>query len=263
MQTNPYTHALIDGDVLLYQVARGCETDADFGDMHVLWSDFDEAIKVFAIRVQEIEDTLGTSQTTLAFSSARNWRKDVMPSYKAHRKDVRKPLCFNRLKEWASTQYVCEVWGRLEADDTLGLLQNPQTIIVSIDKDLGTVPGWFGHIRMSGEIEVEEITEDQARYRHMVQAFMGDRVDGYPGCNGVGLKTAEKILDKIVKDPGYMEETEWLNCWRSVVSHYEKQGHSVEDAQENFMVAKILTNIGEYQQDKIHITFPTGVTFTV
>lgn len=258
-----FSSVLIDGDVLLYQVARGCESDADFGDMHVLYSDFDEAKAIFGIRVQEIEETLGVKTSMMAFSDGANWRKSVMPSYKNHRKDVRKPLAFSRLKSWAQDQYPSSILPRLEADDTLGLSQQPDTIIASIDKDLGTVPGWFAHIRVSGEIEIEQTTEDQARYRHMIQAFMGDAVDGYPGCSGVGIKTAAKILDKVVRTPGEMREDEWLNAWDAVVYQYEKQGHTVMDAQENFMVSKILTDQSEYAQGNVHITMPTGVTFTV
>lgn len=258
-----FTSVLIDGDVLLYQVARGCETDANFGDMHVLFSDFDEAQKVFAIRVQEIEETLGVPTSMIAFSDNQNWRKSVMPSYKAHRKDTRKPLVFHRLKSWAQDQYPSSILPRLEADDVLGLAQQPDTIIASIDKDLGTVPGWFAHMRVTGEIEIEETSEEQARYRHMIQAFMGDAVDGYPGCSGVGIKTAAKILDRVVQVPGEMQWTEWLNAWNAVVYQYEKQGHTVEDAQENFMVSKILTDKEEYDGNTVHVFMPTGVVFDV
>ena len=258
-----FTSVLIDGDVLLYQVARGCETDANFGDMHVLYSDFDEARKVFAIRVQEIVDTLGVPVGLMAFSDGENWRKSVMPTYKAHRKDTRKPLVFHRLKEWAQAQYPSKILPRLEADDVLGLCQTPDTIIASIDKDLGTVPGWFAHIRVTGEIEIEKTSESQARYRHMVQALMGDAVDGYPGCPGIGIKTAVKVLDKVVMIPGEMDEGEWLSAWNAVVYQYEKADRTVMDAQENFMVSRILSNHYEYLGGGIHITMPTGVIFTV
>ena len=258
-----YTSSLIDGDVLLYQVCRGCETDANFGDMHVLFSDFDEASKVFAVRVQEIEKVLGVPCSLIAFSDSANWRKNVMPSYKNHRKDVRKPLVFSRLREWACQEYPTLVQPRLEADDVLGLQQRGDTIIASIDKDLGTVPGWFAHIRVTGEIEIEYTTEDQARYRHMIQAFMGDKVDGYAGCNGVGIKTAEKILGRGLQNPGSMTETEWLPSYNTMVAHYGTQGQSVEEVHENFMVSKILTHQAEYSQSTINITFPTGVTFSV
>jgi hypothetical protein len=258
-----YQRSLIDGDVLLYQVCRGCEKDADFGDMHVLHSDFEEVRQVFALRIQEIGDTLGVPLGTIAFSDQENWRKSVMPSYKAHRKDVRKPIAFHRLKAWAIDNYPSSIQPRLEADDVLGLLQTDETIIVSIDKDLGTVPGWFAHIRVNHEIEVAFTTDEQARYRHMLQGLMGDRVDGYPGCPGVGIKTAEKVLDRVCQIPGSMADTEWLNAWESVVYQYEKQGCTVEDAQENFMVAKILSSPSQYTNGAVHITMPTGVTFDV
>ena len=258
-----YTKSLIDGDVLLYQVCRGCEKDADFGDMHVLHSDFEEVRQVFQLRLQEIEEVLGVPIGVIAFSDQENWRKSVMPTYKAHRKDVRKPIAFHRLKAWASDNYPSSIQPRLEADDVLGLLQTPETIIVSIDKDLATVPGWFAHIRVSHEIEVAFTTDEQARYRHMLQGLMGDAVDGYPGCPGVGIKTAQKVLDRVVQNPGTMEESEWLNAWNAVVYQYEKNDRTVEDAQENFMVAKILSNSSQYDQGTVRITMPTGVTFDV
>lgn len=258
-----FTHTLIDGDVLLHSTCRGCEDDVDFGDIHILYSDFGEAKEVFKLRLHEIETAVGVPLGKLCFSDTSNWRKDVMPSYKNNRKDTRKPLAFQRLKDWAIENYNSVVWPRLEADDVLGILQTPSSIIVSIDKDLGTVPGWFAHILSTGEIEIENVNEDQARYRHMVQAFMGDKVDGYGGCPGIGIKTATKILDKIVAVPGEIEETEWLNVWNRVVHEYEKQGLTVQDAQENFMVSKILSGDWEYTGDQIHITLPTKQVISV
>ena len=63
-----------------------------------------------------------------------------------------------------------------------------------------------------------------------MQILTGDRVDGYPGCPGVGEKTADKILKGV--DP--------KDRWEHVVKAYEKKGLDEEDALVQARLAKIL-----------------------
>ena len=128
---------------------------------------------------------------------------------------------------------------QLEGDDVLGLLAGDSkikggTIIVSIDKDLKTIPG-FHYNPMRREEGVIEVTMAQANYNHLLQTLTGDAVDGYSGCPGIGPKKAEKVLEN--------------PSWESVVSAYNKAGIEEEDALIQARVARIL-RYGEYDKVK-------------
>lgn len=257
--------AMIDGDVLLYSICRGNERDADFGDIHVLYSDFEECRGILRERIEEIMDVTHCERYKLFVSDNANWRKDLMPSYKNHRKDVRKPLAFGRMKELMLGQYEAIVLPRLEADDTLGLSSSPNSMIVSLDKDFFAVPGTFARIAVDHSITIHEVSEDEARFNHFVQAFMGDRVDGYPGCPGIGQVTAPRKINDVVSQPGKVRETEALSVWNMMTAAYEEKGVDISAVHENYMVSRILHRYEEYtpRNGKVHIKLPTGVTFTV
>lgn len=264
-----YNTALIDGDVLLYSVARGVEKEARFDtDCHILYSDFTEAWPAMVHQIESVMDVVGAESLEIHISGKTNWRKIVMPTYKAHRKDVRKPLCFARLTEELRAKYPCVTIEGLEADDTLGLACRPGDIRVSLDKDFFAVPGSFARIAVDRSVEIHEISEDRARYYHMLQAFMGDRTDGYPGCPGVGEVIAKRKLDAVVETPGFMRRSEWCDAWNMMVAAYEKAGATQEDAIENFVVSKILDgSTGNYLVHKdarsVFVTLPYGLDFEV
>ncbi len=98
------------------------------------------------------------------------------------------------------------------------------SIIISEDKDMLTVPG---KLYRGGELLT--VTPEMARYQHMYQTLTGDATDGYPGCPGVGPKTAEKLLQ------GAPE-----GFWGVVVQAYEKAGLTEDDALLNARMAYIL-----------------------
>ena len=116
----------------------------------------------------------------------------------------------------------------LEGDDVLGIMatmkSTEERIIVSIDKDMKTVPGRYAR----DDFEVIEVSEDQADTWHLFQALTGDIVDGYKGCPGVGPKKAEAILDGS-KHP-----------WEAVVTTFVKAGLTEDDALVQARVARIL-----------------------
>lgn len=258
--------ALIDGDVLLYSICRGNERDADFGDIHVLYSDFDECRGILQERLEEILDVTRCGSYEIHVSHKDNWRKDLMPGYKNHRKDVRKPLAFGRLKSLMLEYYRASVVPRLEADDTLGMRsRRGENMIVSLDKDFFAVPGTFARIAMDHSITIYEVSEDEARFNHFIQALMGDRVDGYPGCPGIGKVSAPRKINAVVSQPGRVRSTEALAVWKMLTSLYEAEGVDLSSVHENYMVSRILYQPEEYNYEtrEVRIQLPTGVIFTV
>jgi DNA polymerase-1 len=222
-------HLLIDADLLLYKAAIGSEFSCNWGDDNwVLSANLQQAKDAITARIHGMQEHFETGAYTLVRSDRENFRKQLFPEYKGNREDVRKPIIFNQLVDWLDDAYSCIYYGQLEADDTLGILHtqdpNSDTIIVSEDKDMLTVPG---KLYRGGELIT--VTPEMARYHHMCQTLTGDATDGYPGCPGVGPKTAEKLLQ------GAPE-----GFWGVVVQAYQKPGLTEDDALLNARMAYIL-----------------------
>ena len=172
----------------------------------------------------------------IALTSPNNFRKDVLPSYKANRKGVRKPMILPVLRQHVMDNHKGIMWDGLEADDVLGILAtttanyyDKDPVIVSIDKDFKQIPSL---ICLDGE-NIVRVTRPQADYWFMLQVLMGDSVDGYSGLPSVGIKTAEKILGDKTTVPLRI-------LWGKVVEAYEKKGYTEKEALQQARVAKIL-----------------------
>ncbi len=200
---------LIDADIIVYQAAASSEHIVEFDDdLHVLYSDAKEAKVILDERLSQFEEDTGiaTDDMVFCFSDKKNFRKDILPSYKGNRKNTRKPIAYQPLKAFVEATYNCVSMPGLEGDDVIGILatdpsDNNDYIIWSIDKDLMQIPG--KHWVMD---EVSVIGEEEAHRFHMLQTLMGDTVDGYSGCPGIGVKRAEAILD-ISTDWQIVEDT--------------------------------------------------------
>jgi DNA polymerase-1 len=237
--------ALIDADIVAYQAASASEKpikwDDDLWTIHAFEP---EAESKFDSMLDGMIQKVEAEKVILAFSDSGNWRKDILSTYKANRKDVRKPILLKHLRQYAMEKYECYVRPNLEGDDCLGILATKDwahpvdTVICSIDKDFKTIPGKhynFGHD------EFFEITPHQADYWHMMQTLMGDATDGYAGCPGIGPKTAEKILQAALDEGTPWANREQLNeiFWKHVVKAYEKAGFSEDEALVQARVARI------------------------
>jgi len=166
----------------------------------------------------------------LIFSGSKNFRYEVLPTYKHNRKDLVKPLLFPILKEFLHENYRCLVWDQLEGDDAMGLLSTQEPgrhIICSIDKDMKQIPGehfnWFTNLHT-------KITKDEGDRWFYTQVLTGDPGDGYSGIPGCGPKKAAKLLDGVSNG----------DTWPIIVEAYEAAGLTEEDAIQQARVARIL-----------------------
>jgi DNA polymerase-1 len=220
---------LIDADLLLYKAAIGSEFACDWGgDNWVLSANLQQAKDAITARIHGMQDHFTTNHYEVVLSDRENFRKQLFPEYKGNREDTRKPIIFNPLREWIEETFDATVYPGLEADDTLGIMHTSghykDSIIISEDKDMLTVPG---KLYRGGELLT--VTPEMARYQHMYQTLTGDATDGYPGCPGVGPKTAEKLLQGAAE-----------GFWGVVVQAYEKAGLTEDDALLNARMAYIL-----------------------
>jgi DNA polymerase-1 len=243
---NPIVTALIDADILAYQAATASEQpirwDDDLWTLHAFES---EAEAKFDAMIDNLIEKVDAKNVILAFSDSKNWRKEILPTYKHNRSDVRKPILLKHLREYAKEKYNCYQREGLEGDDCLGILAtmkskvpDSQFIVCSIDKDFKTIPG---HHYNFGRDELFAITEHEADKWHMYQTLTGDSTDGYGGCPGVGPKTAEKILQAAIDEGTPWANRDQLNAilWAHVVKAYEKAGLSAEEALVQARVARI------------------------
>lgn len=241
---------IIDCDMVVHPVTQTCRQEIDWDqDTTTITIDLEAARGQILSQVSEWELELDCDPGTsiLCFSSKTNWRKGLCDTYKAHRKGP-KPPGFKKLVEWCCRTWDYRIWEDLEADDVCGILTTQLTpcppeerwILVSGDKDMQTVPGYqwdfnrdvVGQVRFNSPLEADRF--------HLKQALMGDRTDGYPGCPGIGPKSADKLLDGL----GTSEE-----MWEAVVAAYEKKGLGEAEALENARLAYILRD-GDYDLEK-------------
>jgi DNA polymerase I len=225
-------HLLIDADVLAYKAAAAVEVATEWDEGYWTWHCDEQEVKA---RIEdELEkhlEVLKATSFTLCLTDTVNFRKQVLPTYKGNRKSTKKPLVLSSIRKWMLDDYDAFMRPGLEGDDVMGILstwskyqEGMEKVIVSIDKDMKTIPGLYCRDLIS---PLMDVTEDEADYWHMAQTLTGDTTDGYSGCPGIGPKKAEAILGD---DPS----------WSKVVAAYDKAGLSEEVALQQARVARIL-----------------------
>lgn len=240
-------HLLIDGDVYIYRAATICEKVINWDDdNYVCYASLSEAKEIFINTLQGLFDKFNTKDYIIALSHYKNFRKEINPEYKANRKTKKPPMVYKALRQWVEQEYNIFCREYLEGDDILGILatsrviiKNTNKIIVSLDKDMKTIPCKYHNNRTDESIVV---SEEEANYNHMLQTLTGDITDNYKGLANCGLKTAEKIISR---DMNYRQ------MWQAVVEAYLKKGMTEQDALLNARMARILRNYDyDYEMKK-------------
>ncbi|CUA90992.1 5'-3' exonuclease [Chelatococcus sambhunathii] len=234
---------LIDADVLAYQAAsvaeKAVEWEPGYWTWHCEWS---EVERTFDAKLEEIIQTLdGTDYRLCVTDSEGNFRLGVHPDYKGNRKSVKKPLLLKPFKQYLVDERGAYFKPTLEGDDCMGILATHpklikgEKVIVSIDKDMKTIPGPY--IRWGTEdAEIVEISGSEADYWFLHQTLTGDTTDGYKGCPGVGPKKADAILGT----PEEFAQVPFALAWRAVAEAYEAAGQNEDDAIIQARCARIL-----------------------
>jgi DNA polymerase-1 len=239
---------IIDGDVIVYKVAEGVadsfevstEEDDEYIYRNIGWARKEAAIDTLEKLIDKICKDCKAQNVVICLSDMKNnFRKKLNPNYKGNRKTI-KPILYEFLRGYM-TQTGYKIYERpnLEADDVIGILATSNKIIKgdkvvwSLDKDFKTIPCKFHRAAPNGEDKSEVITPEAADWWFMYQTLIGDRVDGYEGCKGIGDKTARKIL-------GGIGEKSLEEMWDSVKKSFEEKGYTEEEALLNARMARIL-----------------------
>lgn len=226
---------LFDADMLVYRATSSAETEIHWGgDLWTLHTNTSECIDKIDSMVVSITDHVlnhlkyeGEYEIVMCFSSYNNFRRIILPSYKANRANKRKPVAYSFVMEWVKDNYTYKQTEGLEADDIIGIMAttpNTNSVIISGDKDMRSIPALFYDFIHN---EFYDVSKEEADYRHLFQTLVGDTADNYKGCPKVGEVGAKKLLDKSA-------------TWETVLAAFEKAGLSEEEALIQARVARIL-----------------------
>lgn len=229
------TTLLIDGDIVAYKVAARNEYtyyDSEIKQDIYLCNN-NEATAQIDEFLNLLTKQLKSDTMRVLLSDKKNFRKKVLPSYKENRKGQRKPVALGAMRQYLETAYKAEKWANLEADDVIGILATENTdekrIMVSIDKDFESVPGWL--FNPDKDEAPRLITLEKANHKFYTQVMTGDAVDGYKGIPGLGPKKVEKLLSWANNERDY---------WPIIKEAFIKANLTEEDALVQARCARIL-----------------------
>ena len=185
------------------------------------------------------------------------FRSEAFPAYKAQREetpeDIRKavPIIKDLLKAYRIP--ILQVDG-YEADDVIGTLAGKagsigiETYMLTPDKDYGQLvtdhvfiyrPRHGGGYEVMGPKEVCEKYDIPSTESVIdLLALMGDSADNFPGCPGVGEKTAVKLINEFGSIEGLLSRSAEIKG-----KLREKVEEHVEDIKMSYFLATIKTDV--------------------
>ena len=211
------------------------------------------AILGFCNTLKEIIDKEHPTYLGVAFDHGKTFRHEAFPAYKAQRdetpEDIKMSVPFIQQILGAMHIPVLQVDG-FEADDVIGTLATQagekgiETYMLTPDKDYGQLirpnvymyrPRHGGGYDKIGEKEIsEKYGIPSAAQVIDLLALMGDSADNYPGCPGVGEKTAAKLINQFGSTEELLAHTDQLKG---------KMREKVEGAVEDIKMSKFLATI--------------------
>lgn len=211
------------------------------------------AIVGFCNTLREVLDKGNPTYLGVAFDIGKTFRHDIYPPYKAQREatpeDIKAAVPYIQAILRAMNIPILAVEG-FEADDVIGTLalkagdEGIETYMLTPDKDYGQLirknvymfrPRHGGGYDKIGEKEImEKYGISSATQVIDLLALMGDSSDNYPGCPGVGEKTAAKIINEFGSTEEILAHTDQLKG---------KMREKIEGAVEDIKMAKYLATI--------------------
>lgn len=241
--------ALIDADIIAYACAYAAQSAVDWeGDgIHYTTADLSKAQDEVNSMVDSCADAVGADRVVLCLTpnASPSFRVDFWPDYKRPRSDPSKPpqrpVLYVQTRAFIRAEYEVVEREGLEADDVLGILLTGNVrgfkgdkTVCSLDKDLLSVPGRHYNWRKA-HLGVTTISEQEANWSFYLQTLVGDRVDNYPGCPGIGPKRAKAALEA-----AYDRGCDEREMWAAVVEQYKRKKLTPADALVQARCARIL-----------------------
>ncbi len=211
------------------------------------------AIVGFMNTVNEVLTKEKPTYIAVAFDRGKTFRNDAFPEYKAQREatpeDIRKAVPI--IKDLMSAMNIaCLEAEGFEADDIIGTLaqkagnQDIETYMLTPDKDYGQLVGGNVYIyrpRHGGGYETLDEKAVCEKYGITtplqvidILALMGDSADNFPGCPGIGPKTATQLINQFGSVEQLLAHTSELKG---------KMKEKVEAAVDDIKMSKFLATI--------------------
>ena len=229
------------------------------------------AILGFCNTLREIIDKEHPTHLGVAFDHGKTFRHEAYPPYKAQREETPEDIKLSvpYIKEILQAMHIPVLQADgFEADDVIGTLASKagqagvETYMLTPDKDYGQLiapnvfmfkPRHGGGYDKIGESEIKEkYGIDSAHKVIDLLALMGDSADNYPGCPGVGEKTAVKLINEFGSCEELLAHTDQLKG---------KMREKVENAKDDIKMSKFLATIRtdvpiELNLDELKMTEP-------
>ena len=228
--------------------SKGLNTSAILGFVNTLHE----------IITKERPDYLG-----VAFDHGKTFRHEAFPAYKAQRQETPEDITQSVpiIKEILRAFHIPILQADgFEADDVIGTLaikaaeKNVETYMLTPDKDYGQLirknvfmyrPRHGGGYDVIGEHEIAEKygISTPAQVIDLL-ALMGDSADNFPGCPGVGEKTAVKLINEFGSTESLILHADQLKG---------KMREKVEKAVEDIKMSKFLATIRTDVPMELHL----------
>ena len=211
------------------------------------------AIMGFCNTLNEVLTKEKPTHIGVAFDHGKTFRHDAFPEYKAQREETPEDIKFSvpLIKQVLEAMHIPILQvENFEADDIIGTIATRfgadgiDTFMLTPDKDYSQLIGpniFMYRPRHGGGYETLGEQEIAAKYGIATPAqvidllaLMGDTADNFPGCPGVGEKTAAKLINEFGSIDNMLEHT------------YEIKGklrEKVENAIEDIKMSRFLATI--------------------
>ena len=211
------------------------------------------AVMGFCNTLNEVLTKEKPTHIGVAFDHGKTFRHDAFPEYKAQREETPEDIKLSvpLIKQVLEAMHIpiLQVDG-FEADDIIGTIATRfgadgiDTFMLTPDKDYGQLigpnvfmyrPRHGGGYEILGEKEVGEKygIPTPAQVIDLL-ALMGDSADNFPGCPGVGEKTAAKLINQFGSIDNMLQHTGEIKG---------KLREKVENAVEDIKMSKFLATI--------------------
>lgn len=225
----------------------------------------------FCNTLKEIKDKEKPDYLGVAFDKGKTFRHEAFPPYKAQRQETPEDIKLSVpiIQDILSAMHIPILIAEgFEADDVIGTLANKagqagiETYMLTPDKDYGQLiqknvfmyrPRHGGGYDTIGEQDIEEkYGIPNAGNVIDLLALMGDSADNYPGCSGVGEKTAAKLINQFGTTENLLAHTDEIKG---------KLREKVENARDDIKMSKFLATIRtdvpiELNLDELKVTEP-------
>ncbi|UKK74392.1 DNA polymerase I [Segatella bryantii] len=215
------------------------------------------AIMGFCNTLNEVLTKENPTYIGVAFDHGKTFRHDAFPAYKAQREETPEdikasvPIIKDILRAYKIP--ILQADG-FEADDIIGTIaiqageKGIDTYMLTPDKDYGQLirknvkmyrPQHGGGYEILGEEEIAQKYGISSSTQIIdLLALMGDSADNFPGCPGVGEKTAAKLINQFGSVENLLKNTSQLKGKLK-----EKVKNAVEDIKMSYFLATIRTDV--------------------